>query len=80
MCDTKWLLELQEKLRVGLHSTEVTDGSILLNPRLSSDPLWCSRTLQKQETSSSVKVWSRSCKHIARYIYNLMNGTHCMTL
>ena len=60
MCDTKWLLELQEKLRVGLHSTEVTDGSIPLNPRLSSDPLWCSRTFQKQETSSSVKV-RRSC-------------------
>ena len=64
MCDTKWLLELQEKLRVGLHSTEVTDGSIPLNPpsnpRLSSDPLWCSRTLQKQETSSSVKL-QRSC-------------------
>ena len=60
MCDTKWLLELQEKLRVGLHSTEVTDGSIPHNPRLSSDPLWCSRTLQKQETSSSVKV-QRSC-------------------
>ena len=52
--------ELQEKLRVGLHSTEVTDGSIPLNPRLSSDPLWCSRTLQKQETSSSIKVL-RSC-------------------
>ena len=56
MCDTKWLLELQEKLRVGLHSTEATDGSIRFNLRLSSDPLWCSRTLQKQETASSVKV------------------------
>ena len=32
MCDTKWLLELQEKLRVGLHSTEVTDGSIPSKP------------------------------------------------
>ena len=32
--------ELQEKLRVGLHSTEVADGSIPLNLRLSSDPLW----------------------------------------
>ena len=31
--------ELQEKLRGGLHSTEVTDGSILVNPTLSSDPL-----------------------------------------
>ena len=31
--------ELQEKLRVGLHSTEVTDASIPSNPRLSSDPL-----------------------------------------
>ena len=48
--------ELQEKLRVGLHSTEVTDASIPLNPRLCSDPLWCSRTFQKQETLSSVKV------------------------
>ena len=45
--------ELQEKLRVGLHSTEVADGSIPLNLRLSSDPLWWSKTLQKQETSSS---------------------------
>ena len=53
--------ELQEKLRVGLHSTEVTDASILSNPRLSNDPLWCSRTLQKQETSSSVKVRRRPC-------------------
>ena len=33
-------LELQEKLTVGLHSTEVTDGSIPFNPRFSSDPLW----------------------------------------
>ena len=48
--------ELQEKLRVRLHSTEVTDGSIPSNPTLSSDPLWCSKTLQKQETSSSVKL------------------------
>ena len=48
--------ELQEKLRVGLHSTEVTDGSIPSNPTLSSDPLWCSKTLQKQEISSSVKL------------------------
>ena len=48
--------ELQEKVRVGLHSTEVTGGRIPFNPRLSNDPLWCSRTLQKQETSSSVKV------------------------
>ena len=60
MCDTKWLLELQEKLRVRLHSTEVTDGSIPLNLRLSSDPLWCSRSFQKQETLSLVKV-RRSC-------------------
>ena len=51
--------ELQEKVRVGLHSTEVTDASIPFNPRLSSDPLWCSRTFQKQETSSSLKVWRR---------------------
>ena len=58
MCDTKWLLELQKKLRVGLHSFEATDGSIPFNPRLSSDPLQCSKTLQKQETSSSVKVLS----------------------
>ena len=48
--------ELQEKLRVGLHSAEVTDGSIPFNPRLSSDPLWWSKTLQKQEASSFVKV------------------------
>ena len=32
--------DLQEKLRVGLHSTEVTDGNIPINLRLSSDPLW----------------------------------------
>ena len=32
--------EVQEKLKVGLDSTEVTDGSIRFNPRLSSDPLW----------------------------------------
>ena len=48
--------ELQEKLTVRLHSTEVTDGSIPLNLRLSSDPLWWSKTLQKQESSFSVKV------------------------
>ena len=48
--------EIQEKLWLGLHSTEVSDSSIPFNPRLSSDPLWCSKTLMKQETSSSVKV------------------------
>ena len=31
--------EVQEKWKFGLHSTEVTDGSIRFNPRLYSDPL-----------------------------------------
>ena len=48
--------ELQEKLRVRLHSTEVTDGSIPFNPRLSCDPLWWYKTLQKQDTSSFMKL------------------------
>ena len=52
----KMAVQLQEKLRVGLHSTEVTDGSIPFSPMLCSDPQWCFKTSQKQEASSSAAL------------------------